>query len=161
MLLGMERVLAEDFFVDGSADARVYSPSKRRFTARHRELLEQRERSSSSWAEVALSACLRRLASSVLTESWGVGVVDAWTEGDDTFCVVYRWKDFGSTLGLRRVRPIQPQVGEATDAQWWGRDVADFDIGEPLGTVAKRLRLGADGISWWGSPGEQTPVEPT
>lgn len=47
-----------------------------------------------------------------------------------------------------------------SDPESFGQDVADFDIGEPLGTVAKSLRRDDHGVSWWGELAEQLPTLP-
>lgn len=79
--------LAEDYFAADSADP-TYSRQNRRFTGQHRQLLNSIALES-TWSGVALRECLRRAATSDLTESWGVGVLDAWTDGPAAFCVVY------------------------------------------------------------------------
>jgi hypothetical protein len=42
----------------------------------------------------------------------------------------------------------------------YGRDVANFEIGEPLGTVSERSRADESGIGWWGSLDEVPPIHP-
>ncbi len=164
MLLVMDRHLhglREDYFPAGAVADRVYSSSARRFTSRHRLLLEHYGELSSTWAESTLAACLQRLSTSSLSEAWGVGVVDAWTDGPDAFCVVYRYMTVAKTLGIRMTRSGPHPAAETADAERFGREVADFDIGEPLGTVAKSLRLDGNGIDWWGYLDAKTPVKPT
>ena len=48
----------------------------------------------------------------------------------------------------------------ASDPAQVGRDIADFDIGEPLGTVAERLREDAHGVHWWGGLNAELPTLP-
>lgn len=164
MLLFVDRQqhgLREDYFPPGSVAAQFYSPSVRRYTPRHGELLEQYGGLSSTWAELALAACLRRLSTSSLSEAWGVGVADAWTDGPDAFCVVYRYMTVAKTLGIRMTKSGPHPAAETEDAERFGREVADFDIGEPLGTVANNLRPDRNGIDWWGYLDAKTPVKPT
>ncbi|MDJ0360647.1 hypothetical protein [Rhodococcus sp. H29-C3] len=153
--------LREDYFPAGTVAAQAYSPSARRFTSRHRELLEQYSELSSTWSEFALAACLRRLSTSSLSEAWGVGVADAWTDGPDAFCVVYRYMTVAKILEIRMTQSGPPPAAETADAERFGREVADFDIGEPLGTVAHNLRQDKNGIYWWGYLDAETPEKPT
>jgi hypothetical protein len=133
----------------------------RTFSETHARLLrELRSAPGEEWSRVALRSCLEHLAVSWTTEAWAVEVEDAWTEDRWTFCVVYRYPYIDGRLGLRSTaldpslagrletfygdeRPDQP------DPVRFGQNVADFDIGEPLGTVADHLHPSADGINWW------------
>lgn len=136
------------------------------------------------WAGRALHACLTQLLTSTVTEAGRVWVVDAWTETSDggSVCVLYRPPhDEGRVVGLRRSRqavldhladPSDWRIGDLTTwgydmgagvrAEEFGWNVADFDVGEPLGYVTTVLRYGADGadIGWWGNLGEILPVAP-
>ncbi|UGT44039.1 hypothetical protein LTV02_11920 [Nocardia yamanashiensis] len=99
---------------------------------------------------------------STVTEAARIAVEDAWVEDEWTFAVVYRSPYFDGLIGLRcstydpRSNTFSsmydPQLTAAPDPRRYGRDVADFDIGEPLGTVAGSLRSDDRGIHWWGSP---------
>ncbi|MFI7003154.1 hypothetical protein [Nocardia sp. NPDC050175] len=99
---------------------------------------------------------------STTTEAWRIAVDDAWVEDEWTFVVVYRSPYFDGRLGLRRsvYNPrdntfssmYSPQLTAAPDPGGYGRNVADFDIGEPLGTVRHNLRVDDNSIHWWGSP---------
>jgi hypothetical protein len=53
--------------------------------------------------------------------------------------------------------PDTNQDGEVAPVRF-GQDVAAGDLGEPLGTVARKLKPDAAGIHWWGSLGESLPV---
>lgn len=150
--------LAEDYFAADSANP-TYSRQNRRFTGQHRQLLNSIALES-TWSGVALRACLRRLATSDLTESWGVGVLDAWTDGPAAFCVVYRWQDAEQTLGIRMTKSGSPKEEEPEDAERFGRGVADFDIGEPLGTVKASLQPDVNGVHWWGYLDSALPIRP-
>lgn len=140
--------LREDYFPAETVAAQTYSLSSCRYTSSHRELLEQYSEASSTWAESALASCLRRLSTSSLSEAWGGGVADAWTGGPDAFCVVYRYMTVAKTLGIRMTKSGPHPASETADAERLGRDVADFDMGEPLGTVANNLRQDKNGIDW-------------
>jgi hypothetical protein len=129
---------------------------------------------ASSWAEIALRSCLDRLAMSTLTEARRVVVSEAWVDGDDAFCVVYR-PPFGAerVVGLRRRRSdafeveywrleamtASPYIDDpdSPDPIQFGQSVADIDIGVPLGRVVEILREDADGVSWWGTLGDELP----
>ncbi|MEU7140893.1 hypothetical protein ABZ942_15685 [Nocardia sp. NPDC046473] len=137
-------------------------------TDAHRRLRDQFAAvESPRWADQALSACLRQLMISTVTEASRIAVEDAWVEDVWTFVVVYRSPYFDGLLGLRRstydprddtfASMYSPQLTAAPDSKRYGRDVADFDIGEPLGTVVVNLRADDHGIHWWGSP----PAPPT
>ncbi|WP_278313688.1 hypothetical protein [Lolliginicoccus levis] len=127
----------------------MYSHQRFRTTARHRELIGEMRELSTSWAQQALLACLEHLLDSLVTEAWCIGVIDAYLDGDDGFCVIYRFGTYSRTLGLRRCDDNgHPQVygDSASDI---GREIADFDIGEPLGTVSLRLRHDPSTDTWW------------
>jgi hypothetical protein len=129
----------------------------------------------SSWSDRALRAFLDRLAVSTVTEARHVIVERAWAEGDDAFCVVYRPPfDPTRTVGLRRHRcdamprdhtwklgDLSPspyiEDPEYPDAVAFGKTVADFDIGEPMGNTVDILRDDASGIGWWGTLGPELP----
>lgn len=169
-------------------------PQRRQFTARHAELLDDPRLSESrEWSAIALWSCLEHLRVSSVTEAGRVAVVDAWLDGPDAFCVLYR-PPFAeaAVVGLRRCREQALEVREwrLGDITTWGYDmsaggagvpgdpgsgrgaagfvdpvafgwnVADFDIGEPLGFVATILRYGPGDIGWWGSLGVELPGPP-
>ncbi|MFE3195397.1 hypothetical protein ACFXHA_40790 [Nocardia sp. NPDC059240] len=138
-------------------------PQPRVITEAHRRLSEHFTAvESPRWAEQAVSACLRRLMSSTITEAAVIAVEDAWVEDEWTFVVVYRSPYFDGVLGLRRSTydprdntfstMFDPELTAAPDPKRYGRDVADFDIGEPLGTVVGNLRVDDRSIHWWGHP---------
>jgi hypothetical protein len=163
------------------------TPQRRQFTGRHAELLDDpRLREGRDWAAIALWSCLEHLRVSGVTEAGRVAVVDAWLDGPDAFCVLYR-PPFAEAwvVGLRRCRQevLETREWRLGDMTTWGYDmgsnakssggagdfvdpvafgwnVADFDIGEPLGFVATILRYGRGDIGWWGSLGVEPPEPP-
>ena len=48
----------------------------------------------------------------------------------------------------------------SVDPVAFGWNVADFDIGEPLGFVTTILRYDRADIGWWGSLGDELPQPP-
>ncbi|WP_433662337.1 hypothetical protein ACQPW1_09370 [Nocardia sp. CA-128927] len=145
-----------------------YQPEPREITAEHLRLGEEFAAIvSPRWSEIAVSACLQWLMTSNATDARLITVEDARVEDEWTFVVVYRSQYFDGRLALRSstYNPrdntfssmYSPELTSAPDPVRYGRDVADFDIGEPLGTVADRLRIDENGIQWWGSP----PPTPT
>ena len=115
---------------------------------------------SAEWAEAALAACLEHLSVSCVTEGRTVRVLDSWLEGAEAFCVVYRYPYFDGLLGIRCTFDEDMYGDEPSDPEEYGRDVADFSIGEPLGTVAQHLRPDKEGVHWWGDLGEALPCKP-
>lgn len=109
------------------------------------------------WAQAALDACLEHLPVSRVTESQSVQVLDAWVEDSVAFCVVYRYPYFDGVLGIRRTFDTDMYGEVPSDPVAFGCDVADFDIGEPLGSVAEHLRVDGAGVHWWGDLGPQLP----
>ena len=128
------------------------------------------------WSDIALAACLDRLQVSMVTAAQLVHVVDAWTDGPDALCVVYRPPgETRSVAGLRRRwhDAVQPgewrlgnlmawgyDVGPDVDPVAFGHNVADFDLGEPLGMIRRALRYDGAGVGWWGSLGDELPRRP-
>jgi len=99
-----------------------------------------------SLAEQGLRAVLDWLPRSY-TEGASVVVLDSWAESD-FICVVYRFRWFDGVLGLRRRVVLDVEVDQ--DIAEWAEDVANFEIGEPLGRRAHHLWLDPDGTHWWG-----------
>lgn len=151
----------EDFFDDREVENRVYSPTQRRMTQQHRRLIEHFAKPTEAWSHHALHACLEALARSTVAEAWCVGVVDAWVEDESAFCVLYRYREYPHTLGIRRSVNDYHYPGGAADIDpaQFGKDVATGDIGEPLGTVAQKLKPDTAGVHWWGSLGELLPLK--
>lgn len=82
----------------------------------------------------------------------GISVVDG-------FCVVYEM--YGYRLGVRAHRRTaggppfwfdRGVHGEDPSPEVFGREIADFAIAEPLGTIAGNLVMDHDGVGWWGDP---------
>lgn len=83
-------------------------------------------------------------------------------------------------VGVRRLRRAAPDPGEwrigdittwgydlgrdadgaPVDAQRFGWNIADFDVGEPLGYVTTVLRYDDADIGWWGDLGAALPASP-
>ena len=119
---------------------------------------------SREWALAALDACLRVLAheDSALGQRL-VEVRDSWIEDGTAMCVVYTHIRFPEgVLGLRRTFEGDPDSEEEQedDPDRFGSDVAVYDIQEPLGEVATRLRLDDSGVHWWGELERQLPRRP-
>ncbi len=139
-------------------------------------------RESDTWA----SRALRTVLMSEQDDEYGVllfhiAVTDAWTEDDDTFCVVYTPPYGPDLVGVRRqrgdkrrdpwlqARPDHPDYPEGFDPTIWSPtpDAADEfgwlvcdDIGESLGLFGHHLRYDANGLGWWGTLGEHPPTRP-
>ncbi|WP_147471782.1 hypothetical protein [Nocardia stercoris] len=144
----------------------------RRTTDAHRRLAQTFAAiESPRWSERALSACLNSLLISHTAAR--IAVEDAWAEDEWTFAVVYQdpWHDVARRIGLRRSTYerdsntfYKMQYGGGLtcppDPTRFGQDVAECDIGEPLGTIAEHLRADANGIHWWGDRPLQPPQGP-
>jgi hypothetical protein len=98
-------------------------------------------------ADRALRAVLDCLPHSY-TEGANVVVLDSWTEGDDIICLMYRFPWFKGVLGLRRRVEVDAEIQESLEE--WAGEVANFEVGEPLGTIAHRLWLDHESVHWWG-----------
>lgn len=120
---------------------------------RHAELVAELEAAASTeWGPRALLACLRKLRDGGPTEAHRVVVHEAWAT-DDAFRVVYESPE-GLRVGIIRERHtnidrLDPADAEVS-AEELGREVADFNIGEPLGAYAEILDVDAHGVGWWG-----------
>jgi hypothetical protein len=136
-----------------------------------------------AWSDRALSACAERLRTSTVTSAHEVGVVSAWTDGPDAFCIVYRNPYFDGLIGLRRdsadaYAAIAKEPwrrgqmtsgydmgdagvlnGQLPDPFWFGWNVADFDIGEPHVPQPEDL-IDARGVHWHGNLTTGTPTRP-
>jgi hypothetical protein len=76
-------------------------------------------------------------------------LVDSWTEGEDTICIVYEGWWHGGRLGLRRMidsdLPVDVVVGQVLEAE----------LGEPPGAMIDGVVEDSDGVTWWaGEPRE-------
>jgi hypothetical protein len=107
------------------------------------------EPGSVEWAQAALFACVTHLPSSA-TEGASVEVLAAWVEGGGALCLVYQYPYYMGVLGLRRAIDTDMYGEPVSDPESFGRDVADFQIGEPLGTAADWLRPDDHGVHWLG-----------
>lgn len=119
------------------------------------------EAGSLEWLHAALYACVTGLSRSC-TEGETVEMLAAWIDDAGYLCFVYRYPYFDGVLGLRRDDDLAEDVfGDAlADPRALGQEIADFDIGEPLGSVAERLRTDALGVHWWGNLDDDLPTLP-
>lgn len=128
----------------------------------HAHLIEQLiARSSQSWSNLALLACLETLAAGGPTNGDLIHIRDAWALDDaDGICVVYNHPD-GPPIGVRVLRtspsghPLYlnaARAGNMDDPGDFGREVADYVIAEPLGLIADQLVADHAGVGWWGEP---------
>ena len=124
-------------------------------SARHRELIGALAATASEeWGPRALLACLRKLRDGGPTEA-ALGVVhDAWATPDE-FRVIYD-SPWGPRVGIIRNRwttvdhlDVYTTEDVATPEEF-GQEVADFNIGEPMGRYLDILEIDADGLGWWG-----------
>lgn len=126
------------------------------FTDRHRALITELQAvRDPSWGALALLACLTRLRDGGPTSADHVAVQDAWAT-EDEFRVVYD-SPWGPRVGIVRHRFTTVDRLDASASspagptpEEFGREVADFNIGEPLGSYAFALHYDDDGLGWWG-----------
>lgn len=130
-------------------------------TDRHRQLIRELEVVvERNWAEDALFACLTRLNEGGLTERHLVEVFDAWIGPGDQISLVYVAPWGSQRIGLRRHRATlalstyPDGLGpNEMSAQVFGRSVADWDVGEPIGHPDARWWHDSQGVQWWGDFG--------
>ena len=103
------------------------TPQRRRFTVRHAQLLDDPHlRGGRRWSAIALWACLEHLRVSRVTEAARIPVLDAWLDGPDAFCVLYRPPfDEARVVGLRRCRQeaLETREWRLGDMTTWGYDM--------------------------------------
>lgn len=125
-------------------------------SVRHAELIAELEASlAEEWGQRALLACLRKLRDGGPTEAASVVVHDAWATADE-FRVVYDSPWQGPRVGIIRDRWTTIDrtdayaTGDQSTPEEFGQEVADFNIGEPLGAYLDILDFDAAGLGWWG-----------
>lgn len=104
--------------------------------------------STSTRAAEALAAVLAHVPSP--TEDNGhLRILDSWTEGEDTICVVYEgWWEEG-TIGLRR------RIDDDLPVSWVVGQILEAELGEPPGGMLDGVEPDENGIVWWhGEPPE-------
>lgn len=77
------------------------------------------------------------------TMGTGLVVIDSWVEGEDTFCIVYRYEFFDGVVGLRRTVEPDWSIDAVVDHVLVG------ELGEPLGAMEDELVADKDGVMWW------------
>ena len=117
------------------------------------------EPGSDEWLRTALYACVTQLPGSI-TEGSTVEVLAAWIDENRSLCFVYQYSYYDGVLGLRCDTETDMYGDPSSDPTRFGEDVADFAIGEPLGTVADHLRQDDNGVYWWGSVTRELPRLP-
>jgi hypothetical protein len=81
-------------------------------------------------------------------------VEDAWATSDE-FRVIYS-STSGPRVGIIRNQETTIDrfdvyaTGDVATPEEFGQEVADFNIGEPLGAYVNVLDVDADGLGWWG-----------
>ncbi|OII10883.1 hypothetical protein BIU97_08320 [Curtobacterium sp. MCBA15_009] len=122
---------------------------------RHAALIAELEAAGSEeWGPRALLACLQKLRDGGPTEAALVVVHDAWSTSDE-FRVVYD-SPWGPRVGIIRDRWTTIDrtdaytTGDEATPEEFGHEVADYNIGEPLGRYVDILDIDADGLGWWG-----------
>lgn len=131
--------------------------------SRHQELLHKAEAAGGeTWAAQTMRHVLRQVSDGHVIES--IAIVDAWTQGADTFCVVYTppWGP-DPLVGIRRVRGDLDPVAQI-ETSWDADQLASFempeepgayaaevvdDISQPLGNT--RFHRAVNGFAWWGT----------
>lgn len=116
------------------------------------------EPGSEEWLHAALYATVTGLSRSC-TEGETVEVLAAWIDHDH-LCFVYQYPVFDGVLGIRCETETGLYGEPASDPGHFGQDVADFSIGEPLGSVVDHLRQDSHGIYWWGDLNDELPALP-
>src|SRR5665213_1058018 len=108
-----------------------------------RLIADLRRPKNHTWVQMALLACLERLSEGGATEGAIVLVRDAWSGPGPRLNVIYQppWMPFDvgcvrwrGSRDLNRV--YGAEHGGPMTAMEFGWNVADWDIGEPLGTYA-------------------------
>ena len=93
----------------------------------------------------ALDALLAFLPT--MEETRDIAIVSAWVDDTDRICLVYRDPGRPQTVGLRKAVHLD-EVVETLDE--WVQEVALYEIGEPLGSIAYNMLADDDGVYWWG-----------
>jgi len=110
-----------------------------------------------SWSEIALCACLARLSVSTITEAHAVRVVGGRVEGPDAFRIVFTTPYVDVKVGVRgsTSSPLDPGIfpyplgtGAVQDPAAYGKNLADFAIGEPFGMDSVSPTPDNEGIHW-------------
>ncbi len=116
---------------------------------------------SSEWLRAALYATVTGLSLSC-TEGGTVEVFAAWIDDADRPCFVHQYPYSDGVLGFRCTDDIEEDVyGDAlADPRAFGQEVADFAVGEPLGSVAGHLRPDRIGVHWCGELEDELPALP-
>lgn len=116
---------------------------------------------SGSWSHYALKACIQHLSASSVTQARRIGVVAAWADGDDAFCIIYRREIVNYEIGIRRTSdsadvpdvyemPRSASFAGALDPVSFGKNVADFDIAVPFLERIVPVVQDGHGVRWWG-----------
>jgi hypothetical protein len=131
---------------------------------------------ASDWSERALHACLQRVMTGTVGRVSEVVVEDAWLDGPDAFCVIYRPPDGDRSVGLRRHRDDARDAvawqpgdlvlrydvgpGDVPEPAPFAWNVAEGDLANPLGHLADALRIDLKGVGWWGTLRRDLPRRP-
>jgi hypothetical protein len=122
-----------------------------------------------TWSARALRAILQGVQDHAVIEN--IAITDAWTEDENTFCVIYTPPWGPDLAGMRRQRgdldPVvqllplasaaaDPALKSADEPDDYGLTVLD-DISQPLGGMYERLRYDSHGVGWWGTLVETLP----
>ena len=125
-------------------------------TPEHAALIAELEaKANASWGAQALLACLQKLRDGGPTEASIVEVCKA-APLVDGFTIDYL-SPWGPRVGLVARRGqlrdfagvYQADADTLTPAEF-GDEIADFFVGEPLGTYSDRLKYDEAGLGWWG-----------
>jgi hypothetical protein len=131
----------------------------RALSAAHLEALRRCELGpKATWADRALCACLERLAVSTVTDAGSVKVLEARVETPDDFRIIFETPYLSVRAGLHgsRLKPLDPGVfpyplgdGPVQDPTAYGKNVADFAIGEPFDRESLTPSPDSNGIFWY------------
>jgi hypothetical protein len=137
---------------------RLHEVENRTMSDAHHRLLDSCTASPpESWSGRALCACIGHLATSTATEARSVYIEAATTIDENTFQMLFRTPYVEGLVGVRLSRSTKldrdlfpyPMEGEITpDPAGFGRNVADFAVGEPFGAESLDPSPDSNGVYW-------------